>query len=143
MRFIFAIVAVVCAVAALAVAEAPTQSPKDSAMLKAVIHVNFDDAERQHNALGNIENILKSEPKAELEVICHGPGIGLVQKSKAKHAEQVQALMQQGVRFEACENTMKKKSIPQDDLLAGTTTVPSGAVEIIRKQQQGYSYFRP
>lgn len=143
MKYLLAIVAVICAVAALAFADNPTQSQNDSARLKAVIHVNFDDSERQHNALGNIENILKSEPKAELEVVCHGAGITLVQKSKAKHAEQVQALMQQGVRFDACENTMKKKSIPQDDLLPGARTVASGAVEIIRKQQQGYSYFRP
>ena len=112
-------------------------------MLKAVIHVNFDDAERQHSALGNLENILKEDPNAQLEVVCHGAGINLVQKSKGKHAEQVQSLMKQGVRFGACENTMRKKDISKDDLLAGVSTVPSGAAEVIRKQQQGYSYFRP
>jgi intracellular sulfur oxidation DsrE/DsrF family protein len=51
--------------------------------------------------------------------------------------------MGKGVVFEACENTMKKKSLSKEDLLPGTKTVPSGAVEIIRKQSAGYSYFKP
>ena len=48
-----------------------------------------------------------------------------------------------GVRFAACENTMRDKSIPKEGLLPGVVTVPSGAVEIVRKQQNGYGYFRP
>ena len=47
------------------------------------------------------------------------------------------------VSFAACENTMRDKSIAKDDLLAGAATVRSGAVEVIRKQQEGFSYFKP
>ena len=93
--------------------------------------------------LGNIENILEDEPKAEIEVVCHGAGMSLIQKSKAKHASQVKALIRRGVRFVGCENTMKKKNIEKSDLVEGVATVPSGAVEVIQAQQEGYSYFRP
>jgi intracellular sulfur oxidation DsrE/DsrF family protein len=55
----------------------------------------------------------------------------------------VQALIKKSVRFVAFENTMKKKSLAKDDLVGGSTTVPSGAVEVIRKQSEGYGYFRP
>ncbi len=48
-----------------------------------------------------------------------------------------------GVSFVACENTLKDKSIPKDKLLAGVATVPTGAVEIISKQREGDSYFKP
>jgi uncharacterized protein len=113
------------------------------AMLKAVVHVNYDDADRQEKMLGNIENILEGEPKAEIEVVSHGGGMSLIQKSKAKHASQVQALIKRGVRFVGCENTMKKKKIDKADLLEGVTTVPSGAVEVIKRQQDGFGYFRP
>ena len=41
----------------------------NTAMLKAVVHVNFADVERQEDALGNIENILKAEPTAQIEVL--------------------------------------------------------------------------
>lgn len=129
--------------ASAAVAQHPTPSNQSKAMLKAVVHVNYGDSERQENMLGNLENILAAEPTAQLEVVCHGPGISLLQNEQTKHAEAVQKLMKRGIRFAACENTMKKKGIERSELLEGTTTVPSGAVEVLRKQQQGYGYLRP
>jgi len=129
--------------AAIAITESRENSAQEKqAMLKAVVHVNFGDAERQDHGLKNIENILKEVGDAQIEVVCHGDGITLVEK-KAKLADSVQALVKKGVRFVACENTMKKKSLGKEDLVTGTDTVPSGAVEVIRKQSEGYGYFRP
>lgn len=112
-------------------------------MLKAVVHVNFTDSERQKHGLKNVANILKEEKGAEIEVVCHGGGIGLVVKDKSEHTDEVARLFKEGVRFAACENTLRDRSIPKENLLPGVTTVPSGAVEVIRKQQDGYGYFRP
>jgi uncharacterized protein len=129
-------------IAAIAVAQ-DEPNGKGSAMLKAVVHVNYDDINRQEKMLGNIENILEAEPKAEIEVVSHGAGMSLIQKSKTKHASQVKALITRGVRFEGCENTMKKKNIDKADLLEGVTTVPSGTAEVIKRQHEGFGYFRP
>lgn len=127
--------------AALALGDSQTADDKS---LQVVVHINFADAERQEHGLKNMENILKqAEGDAEIEVVCHGPGIGLLVASKTKQAEAIKKLMDQGVRFVACENTMKKQSLKKGDLLSGTGTVASGAVEIIRKQQQGFAYFKP
>lgn len=114
-----------------------------SAMLNAVFHVNFEDADRQEHALGNIENVLKEVPGATIEVVSHADGLTLVERNKSKHAVKIAALVKQGVVFVACENTMKKKSIEKDALVAGVKSVASGAVEVLRKQQEGYGYFRP
>lgn len=111
-------------------------------MLKAVFHVNFGDAERQEHGLKNIENILKEAADTQIEVVCHGEGITLVEKKQTKQSDLIQALMKKGVRFVACENTMKK-TLGKDDLVGGTATAPSGAVEVIRKQSEGFGYFRP
>ncbi len=62
---------------------------------------------------------------------------------QSKHSEKMEALIKQGIHFVACQNTMKKKTIEKDDLVTGVTTVPSGAIEVLRKQQGGYGYFRP
>lgn len=113
-------------------------------MLKAVIHVNFADADRQKHGLKNIANILAAvKDKVEIEVVAHGGGISLVVKDQTKNAEEIEKLIKKGIRFVACENTMKDKSIKHQDLLPGVSTVPSGAVEIILKQQEGWSYFKP
>ncbi len=111
--------------------------------MKAVFHINFTDSKRQKNGLKNVNNILKEEKGAEIEVVCHGAGIVLLVKDKSEHAEEVVRLMSEGVTFAACENTLKDKSISQENLLPDVTTVPSGAMEIIRKQQKGYGYFKP
>lgn len=119
-------------------------SPGGKKMLRAVVHISFGDQERQGHGLKNVRNILKEVgDDAAIEVVCHGAGLSLLVKAGTAHAEQVEKLLGQGVRFAACENTMREKSIGKDDLLPGVTTVPSGAVEVIRKQQEGYGYFKP
>lgn len=113
-------------------------------MFKAVVHVNFADSERQKHGLKNVANMLKEvKDHFEIEVVCHGGGIGLLVRDQTQHAAEVERLSKQGVRFAACENTMRDKSISKDSLLPDVVTVPSGAVEIVRKQQDGYGYFRP
>ena len=113
-------------------------------MLKAVIHVNFADTERQKHGLKNIANILKeAKGPFDIEVVCHGAGINLLTKDKTSHGEEVTRLMKDKVRFAACENTMKEKGIAKEQLLSGVETVPSGAFEVIKRQQEGFGYFRP
>lgn len=111
--------------------------------LRAVVHINFTDADRQKHGLKNVANILKEAKDAEIVVVCHGGGIGLLVADQSAHPDDVGRLIKSGVRFSACENTMRDKSIPKENLLPGATTVPSGAVEVIRKQQAGYGYFKP
>ena len=120
-------------------------APKEAAkLLKVVVHINFSDAERQKHGLKNLSNILREvNGEAEIVVVCHGDGIGLLVKDKSQNAEQVERLIKEKVRFAACENTLKDKAISKDKLLPGVTTTPSGAVEVIRKQQAGFGYFKP
>lgn len=115
----------------------------EKTVLKAVVHINFADGERQKHGLKNVTNILKEETGAEIEVVCHGGGIGLLIKDRTDHADEVARLIKEGVRFAACENTLRDKSIPKENLLPDVTTVPSGAVEVIRKQREGFGYFKP
>lgn len=117
------------------------QPPKEAKkMLKAVVHINFADSDR----LKNVSNILKEvKGEAEIVVVCHGAGIDLLVQEKSRHAEEVGRLIKEKVRFAACENTLRDKSISKDKLLPGVTTTPSGAVEVIRKQQEGFGYFKP
>lgn len=120
------------------------QSPQeDKQMLKAVVHVNFEDSDRQLHGLHNIENILKDAPNTTMEVVCHGKGLALVTKKHSPNPELVATLIQQGVQFMACNNTMEKKAITKEDLIDGTSIVSSGAIEVIKKQSDGFSYFRP
>lgn len=133
------------AVVAVGMAQATRADEKpEGGPLKVVVHVNVPESGVQGAGLKNVTNILKEAPDAQVEVVCHGAGIGLVEKARTEHAEAVEALVKKGVKFVACENTMRRKSIRKEDLLAGVGTVPSGAVEVVRKQQKdGFAYFKP
>ncbi len=143
----FALLALVGAGLAVVAAPSPaadrSSRAEDKKMLQVVVHVNFPDAERQGHGLKNIENILKEVEGGEVEVVCHGAGIALLVRDQTRHADEIDKLMKRGVRFAACANTMREKGLKKEDLLPSVTTVPSGAVEVIRKQQEGYSYFKP
>lgn len=121
------------------------QEEPQAAFLKALIHINFDGDARQEGGLRNIEAILAEvgDTGAEIEVVCHSDGIGLVVSGQSPHTAAIEALQKRGVRFVACRNTMRRKSIEPDQLVTGVGIVPSGAVEVLRRQQEGYSYFRP
>lgn len=115
--------------------------------LSVIVHINFGDAGRQQHGLKNVENILKAAAaagiKTQVEVVCHSDGITLLEKAKTAEATRIEALQKKGVYFAACENTMRQRSIRPDDLLQGVKSVPSGAFEIVARQQDGYSYFKP
>jgi intracellular sulfur oxidation DsrE/DsrF family protein len=117
---------------------------KAAGPLKVVVHINYDDADRQGHVLKNLVNVLKDAPDTAVEVVCHGAGIGMVVAAGTGQAEAVASLVKQGVRFVACENTMRQRMIARGDLLPDVGTVPSGTLELIRKQQrEGYAYLRP
>lgn len=110
---------------------------------KAVVHVNFDEPGHQKAALKNVANMLKEAGSGRIEVVCHGKGLGLLVKAQTPHAAEIERLARAGVKFAACENSMREKSVAKADLLPVVETVPSGAVEIVRKQQEGHGYFKP
>lgn len=78
---------------------------------------------------------------ADVEVLAYGPGIGILAKG-ASTASQMPDLEKQGVHFVACENAMRSTHLTRADLLPGVLTVPSGVVELVRRQETGYSYIK-
>ena len=112
--------------------------------LKLIVHVNFADGERQGHGIKNIQNILEaSKADNSIEVVVHGAGINLLVTKKSSQAKAIEDLVKKGVKFAACENTMREKKISKEELLPGVVTVPSGALEVATKQSEGFAYFKP
>ncbi len=96
-----------------------------------------------HNALvRQINHILKLEPAASVEVVCHGPGLQFIQKGKSFALDKLKDLALQKVDFVGCEFTMQQKNIKREQLLDECRTVPGGILEIVYKQEQGWSYVK-
>lgn len=91
--------------------------------------------------LNNVRNLISGmapEP-VEIEIVAYGPGIAFLKKDGADGAE-IQRLESSHVHFVACRNSMRKQHLEASDLVAGSEVVPAGIVEIIRKEEQGWTY---
>ena len=119
-------------------AEAP------AAKERVVIQVSDADTAKWNLALNNAKNIQQAygADKVDIEIVTYGPGIGML-KMDSIIANRIDESKQAGVAIVACQNTMKNMKLTNDDMLPNTSYVPSGVVEIIKKQKEGYAYIRP
>lgn len=111
---------------------------------KMVIQVSDNDTAKWNLALNNANNIQKDLGKdnVELEIVAFGPGIGML-KADSEVGNRVAEAVDAGVKVMACQNTMRKMKLNKDDMLSSVGYAPSGVVEILKKQREGYAYLRP
>ena len=108
-----------------------------------VVQLNTADTASWSSIIGNIKNVQKAWPtNLNIEVVVHGKAIDFLVKDKTFFANDIQLLASQGIKFNACQNTMRKHNITADMLLNVAGTVPSGVVEVVTKQEEGWSYLK-
>jgi uncharacterized protein len=120
------------------------QSARGAAKHRVVFHVNVDLEERWQEVLNNVENLQKALgiENVEIEVVAHGAGIGLVQSKNAALRARVETIEKSGPVFAACSNTLRKKELTAADLTPGVKIVDSGIAEVVRRQEEGWSYVK-
>jgi hypothetical protein len=135
------------AVASLGLAadrSATAQTPPGDPVSRVVIQVSDADSAKWNLALNNARNVQQAlgAGKVDIEIVAYGPGIGML-KTDSLVGDRVADTLHDGVQIVACQVTMKAQNLTDNDMLPHIGYVPSGAVELIRKQQQGYAYIRP
>ena len=98
----------------------------------------------EHKGLmNNLRNLKEGwGDSVEVEVVIHGPGVDLVTKEKSTQGSQIQKLVQQGIKFVVCNNTLKQRNISPAQLLPNIPIVPMGIGEVVLKQEEGWSYIK-
>jgi len=125
----------------VAVCTATTASAAD----KAVFQVTENDPARWNLILGNVHNLQQGTADtggAEVEIVAFGPGIAML-KAGSPVAARISEALGDKVKVVACRNSMNAGKLTEADMLPDIGYVPSGVVEVMRKQQQGYAYIRP
>ena len=94
-------------------------------------------------SMHNTGNLLKgfAPDPVEIEIVAFGPGINVLKADSSVRAD-LEALQKQGVILAACHNSMKGNNLTLADMVPGTIEVPSGAVEVVKKQEEGWSYIK-
>jgi intracellular sulfur oxidation DsrE/DsrF family protein len=97
-----------------------------------------------HMTITNMSNFIKAFPATdtvEVEIVAYGPGLGFLRKASVIQPD-LEALEAKHVHFVACENSMRMQHVTAADLAPGVTSVPSGVVEVVSKQEQGWPYIK-
>jgi hypothetical protein len=111
---------------------------------RVVLQVSDNDPAKWNLTFNVVNNVLKDlgDQKPEIEVVAYGPGIGML-KDDAPMANRVSEAVKAGVKVVACENTMRAAKLSKADMNPSVGYAPSGVVEIMTLQSQGWSYIRP
>ena len=123
---------------------ADQQGHAASAKHRVVVQVSDDDPKKwvlTFNNVANIEQDLGKE-NVEVEVVAYGPGIGML-KLDSPVATRIRNAVESNVKVVACQNTMKAQHLEKQDMLSDVAYVPSGAIELIKKQEEGFAYLKP
>ena len=119
---------------------------------KVAVHVDQNDKKVMNMALNNIQNLTKyytsKGDKVIVELVAYGPGLHMLRADTSPVIDRIEtmSLAMPNLKFSACGNTHRKmaqKSGKKVPLLSESTKVPSGVVQLISLQEQGYSYVKP
>ena len=110
---------------------------------KVVLDLTSGDTLSQQTAIRWVNEIIKTEPTAQVEVVMFGKGLPLVVKDKSALANDVTSLAtNKNVAFKVCAIAMANQKIDKSQLLTGVQIVPDGIYEIVSKQQKGWGYIK-
>jgi len=117
-----------------------------------VIHVDDNDKGKMNIAMNNAANVTQyyadKGQKVEIEIVAYGPGLNMLRPGKSPVEGRIKdfAGSFDNISFAACGNTMKgmsKKEGAQVTVYDFAKVVPSGVVQIMERQDQGWHYIRP
>lgn len=109
-----------------------------------VVQISENDPAKWDMALINVKNIRKEFPaeSMDIEIVAYGPGLEMFKKDSPLE-QRLDEAARAGVKLLACGNTMEATRTSREQLNSSVAIVKAGAVEIMQKQEQGYSYIKP
>jgi len=111
---------------------------------RVVFQVSDNNPKKWNLALNNANNVQHALGKKNvaIEIVVYGPGIHMLTLNSTV-ANRLAKAKKAGIKVVACENTMHKLKLTRADMLSTVGYVPGGVLELMKRQQEGWSYIRP
>lgn len=113
-----------------------------SAGHKIIFQLSINDTLAHKALMKQLGNILSVAPDTKIEIVCHGPGLEMLQKEKSIVSEKIAGFAAKGVDFRACEFSMKERKVDKSQIIPAVGFVEAGIIEIVSKQEKGWSYIK-
>ncbi len=109
-----------------------------------VFHVSENNPQQWQLALNNAFAFQKNVGKdnVQIEIVAIGPGLNML-KAESKVADRIAQALDRSIDVVACGETMQSTHVTEADLIGGVRVVPGGLIEIVQRQQAGWTYIRP
>ena len=151
MRVLFRYALVVLALAVPAISGFAADKAKPH---RVAIHVDQNDAAVMNMALNNASHVIEyyrdKGEDVQVEIVAYGPGLHMLRDDTSPVKERLKQLKDvsfpNDIKFAACNNTkqgMEKREGHPIPIVPQATIVPSGVIELMELQEQGWSYVRP
>lgn len=135
-------------------AAAPALAAEERKGHRVVFQVDTADPATMTLTLNNATNVVDHyrarNEEVEIDIVAFGPGLAMYRADTSTVADRIAHFADYGfpskIQFSACNNTktaMEKAEGHAITLLPQATVVPSGVVQIMERQEQGWSYVRP
>lgn len=129
-----------------AAGEGELRFPGDPADHKLVYQFNKAEESYHRAVLFSVGAMLrKYGDNIQIVVVGIGPGIHIMAKRPERPVsdetrQRVTSLLQYGVEFHACGNTIKGLGWTEENILTSAKVVDVGAADLMELQEQGYAY---
>jgi len=126
----------------------------DTKTHRVAIQVNQNDPQVMNLALNNVTNVIEyyrtRKEDVDIDIVAYGPGLHMLRADTSPVQDRLKRLKELAfpgkVQFSACNNTkqsMEKAEGREISIVPDATIVPSGVVQLMELQEQGWSYVRP
>ncbi len=107
-----------------------------------VMQLTSGDTLVHKNLMKQFKNMLEAAPTAQIEVVCHGPGMDMLMGDRSIVAGKVKEFAAKGVVFMACDNTIRERQLDPAKVLPEAGHVKAGIIHIVERQEDGWSYIK-
>lgn len=123
----------------------------DNSVTKVLVHLTSSDIDSALNTLNNLQALLQqyadNQQAVKVEVIANGKGIQLLSADNKVMSRRINQLTSnyQNLTFAACKYSMQQMRISKGvsiDLIPQVKVIDSGVVEVIKRQNEGWTYIR-
>jgi intracellular sulfur oxidation DsrE/DsrF family protein len=108
-----------------------------------VFDMSSSDTADHSTVIRQVNNVLKASPQTKIEVVFHGKAVYALVNDKTTLKEKVDDLVNnKHVVIAACNNSLLRFNISKDDLISSAIVVPVAMLELMDKQEKGWSYIK-
>jgi intracellular sulfur oxidation DsrE/DsrF family protein len=109
---------------------------------KIIFQLTSGDTIAHKQLMKQFGNMLSVSPTTKIEVVCHGAGLDMLVTGKTIVEDKIKMYAEKGVVFNACEFSIKERKVDRSQIIKSAGFVPAGIIEIVSKQEQGWSYIK-